>query len=261
MADEPVLLDYDGPVAIVTNNRPDRHNAASDAFNKRLWECFGEVNANPEVRCVLWRGNGPSFSSGRDLAELGGRRENDMSHLQHIERGHAWTQMLLTSPAPIICALKGWTIGGMFERALLCDLRIAGESARLWLSEIQHGVVPDSGGVARLFQIAGHGLASDMALTGRVMGATEALTHAIVSRVVPDDELDTTGLEMAHQIAALPALTVKLFRRDLRRMSLPLVRDSMEEEALLQAFVYTSEDYAEFKAAKAEGRPGVYRNR
>jgi enoyl-CoA hydratase/carnithine racemase len=260
VADE-VLLEYEGPVAIVTNNRPERHNAASDAFNRRLWECFYEITVNPDVRCVLWRGHGPSFSSGRDLKELGGRRDNDMSHLQHIERGHNWTQMLLSCPAPIICALKGWTIGGMFERALLCDLRIAGESVRLWLSELQHGVVPDSGGVARLFQIAGHGLAADLALTGRVMGAQEAFNHGIVSRVVPDDELDATGLEMAHQVASLPAMTVKLFRRDLRRMSLPLVRDSMEEEAMLQAFLYTSEDYAEFKAAKAEGRPPIYRGR
>ncbi|MCB0997617.1 MAG: enoyl-CoA hydratase/isomerase family protein [Acidimicrobiales bacterium] len=259
--EELVLLDYEGPVAIVTNNRPDRHNAASDAFNKRLWECFYEVNLNPDVRCVLWRGNGPSFSSGRDLKELGGKRDNDMSHFQHIERGHNWTQMLLTSPAPIVCALKGWTIGGMFERSLLCDLRIAGESARLWLSEIEHGVVPDSGGVARLFQMAGHGLAADLALTGRIMGAEEAFTHGIVSRVVPDDELDETGLELARLIASRPALTVKLFRRDLRRMANPLVQESMQEEALMQAFLYTSDDYAEFKAAKAEGRQPVYRNR
>jgi enoyl-CoA hydratase/carnithine racemase len=259
--DQPVLLEYDGAVAIVTNNRPERHNAASDAFNRRLWECFSEVTADPDVRCVLWRGNGPSFSSGRDLKELGGRRDNDMSHLQHIERGHNWTQMLLDCPAPIICALKGWTIGGMFERALLCDLRIAAESTKLWLSEIEHGVVPDSGGIARLFQIAGHGLAADLALTGRVMGPHEAFSHGIVSRVVPDDELDSTGLELAHLVASRPALTVKLFRRDLRRMANPLVRESMEEEALTQAFLYTSDDYREFKAAKAEGRPPVYRNR
>jgi enoyl-CoA hydratase len=261
VAEEPVVLEYDGSVAIVSNNRPERHNAASDAFNKRLWEVFYEIHLNTDVRCVLWRGNGPSFSSGRDLKELGGPREGNMSHLQHIERGHNWTQMLLNSPAPIVCALKGWTIGGMFERSLLCDLRIAGESVKLWLSEIQHGVVPDSGGVARLFQIAGHGLATDMALTGRVMGAHEALGHGIVARVVPDDELDAVGLEMAKQIATLPAFTVKLFRRDLRRMATRLVQESMEEEALLQAQVYTSDDYAEFKAAKVENREPRYRNR
>ena len=261
MSDEAVLLDYEGGVAIVSNNRPERHNAASDAFNRRLWEVFYEITMNPDVRCVLWRGNGPSFSSGRDLKELGGRRDDDMSHFQHIERGHNWTKMLLHCPAPIICALKGWTIGGMFERALLCDLRIAGESAKLWLSEVEHGVIPDSGGVARLFQIAGHGLASDLVLTGRVMGPQEAFTHGIVSRVVPDDELDARGMEMARLIASRPAFAVQLFRRSLRRMALPLVEESLEDEAMSLAFHYTSADYAEFKAAKAEGRTPIWRNR
>jgi enoyl-CoA hydratase/carnithine racemase len=104
-------------------------------------------------------------------------------------------------------------------------------------------------------------LAADMALTGRVMDAGEALTHGIVSRVVPDDELDATALEMAHKIAGLPAFSVKLFRRDLQRIATHLVQQSIEEEALLQAQIYHSDDYHEFKAAKAEGREPTYRNR
>ena len=258
---QPVLLEFDGPVAIVSNNRPEVHNAASDAFNRRLWEVFYELHLRDDVRCVIWRGNGKSFSSGRDLRELGGARDGGMSHLQHIERGHRWTQMLFSCPAPIIVSLKGWVIGGMFERALLCDLRIASETAKLWLPELMHGVVPDSGGVARLFQIAGHGLAADMALTGRVMDAGEALAHGIVSRVVADDELDATALDMAHKIAKLPAFSVKLFRRDLSRIATHLVQQSIEEEALLEAQIYHSEDYREFKTAKAEGRDPSYRNR
>jgi enoyl-CoA hydratase/carnithine racemase len=260
-ASELVLLDIDGSIATVTNNRPEVHNATSDAFNRRLWEVFYELHMRDDIRCVIWRGNGKSFSSGRDLRELGGARDGGMSHLQHIERGHRWTQMLFTCPAPIIVALKGWVIGGMFERALLCDLRVAGESARMWLPELSHGVVPDSGGVARLFQIAGHGLAADMALTGRVMHADEALAHGIVSRVVPDEELDATTREMAEKITKLPAFSVKMFRRDLQRLATHLVQESIEDEAILQAQVYFSDDYREFKAAKAEGRDPVYRNR
>ena len=68
-----VLLDIDGSVAIVSNNRPEVHNAASDAFNRRLWEVFYELHLRDDIRCVVWRGNGKSFSSGRDLRELGGR--------------------------------------------------------------------------------------------------------------------------------------------------------------------------------------------
>jgi enoyl-CoA hydratase/carnithine racemase len=143
----------------------------------------------------------------------------------------------------------------------LCDIRVAAESARMMLPEVKHGVVPDSGGTARLFQMAGHGLVADLALTGRVLGAEEALRHGIVSRVVGDGELDATVLAMAHEIARAPAFTVKMFRRTLARLAHPPVQRSIEEEALTQSLVFGSEDYAEMKRARAEGREPRWRNR
>ena len=255
-----IQLEFDGPVAIVSNNRPDKHNAANDAMDAQLWEVLGELHRRDGVRAVIWRGNGRSFSSGRDTSELGVRTE-DISNLDFIERGHRGTQQFFTLPCPILAVLKGWVIGGSFERALLCDMRIAGESARMMLPEVKHGVVPDSGGTARLFQIAGHGLATDLALTGRPMAAEEALRHGVVSRVVPDETLDETALEIAHQIAAAPAFTVKMFRRTLGRMANPPVQRSIEEEALTQSMVFQSDDYAEMKAARAAGRDPAYRGR
>ena len=260
MASDTILLEFDGPVAVMTNNRPERHNAANDEMDARLWEVLAEIHERPGVRAVVWRGEGKSFSSGRDTSELGVRSE-DISDFDFIERGHRGTQQFFSCPAPIVVALKGWTIGGSFERALLCDLRIAAESARMMLPEVKHGVVPDTGGTARLFQIAGHGLAADLALTGRALGAEEALRHGIVSRVVPDEALDETAMSLAREIAAAPAFTVKMFRRTLGRLANPLVRRSIEEEAVAQSLVFASEDYAELKAARAEGREPRYRNR
>ncbi len=260
MSSDTITLEYDGPVAILSNNRPQRHNAANDEMDTRLWELLAELHRNADVRCVVWRGNGKSFSSGRDTSELGVRTE-DITDLEFIERGHAGTQQFFTLPCPIVVALKGWVIGGSFERALLCDLRIAGESARMRLPEVLHGVVPDTGGTARLFQMAGHGLVADLALTGRVLDAREALAHGIVSRVVPDDELDATCLEVAHQIAEAPAFTVKMFRRTLGRLANPPVQRSIEEEAIAQSMVFASRDYAEMKAARAEDREPRYRRR
>jgi enoyl-CoA hydratase/carnithine racemase len=260
MPSDTILLEYDGPVAVMTNNRPDKHNAANDEMDLRLWEVLGELHERDDVRAVVWRGAGKSFSSGRDTSELGVRTE-DISDLDFIERGHRGTQQFFSLPAPIVVALKGWVIGGSFERALLCDLRIAGEGARMRLPEVLHGVVPDTGGTARLFQMAGHGLAADLALTGRVLGAEEALHHGIVSRVVPDAEVDDAALEIAHQIARAPAFTVKMFRRTLSRMGDPLVKRSIQEEALTQSLVFASHDYAEMKAARAEEREPKYRRR
>lgn len=260
MSAELITLEYDGPVAILSNNRPDKHNAANDAMDTRLWEVLAELHHRAGLRAAIWRGNGKSFSSGRDTSELGVRSE-DISDFDFIERGHAGTHQFFSLPCPMIAALKGWVIGGSFERALLCDMRIAGESTRMMLPEIRHGVVPDSGGTARLFQMAGHGLVADLALTGRAMDAEEALRHGVVSRVVPDAELDATALEIAHTIAKSPPFPVKLFRRTLGRMANTLVQASMAEESVAQSLVFASDDYAEMKTARAEERDPAFRNR
>ena len=206
-------------------------------------------------------GRGPLFSSGRDTTQLGLRIE-DISDLEFIERGHRPTQMFLTMPCPIICALKGWVIGGAFERALLCDIRVAAVGTRMVLPEVVHGVIPDSGGVARLFQMAGHGVAADLALTGRVMTAEEALGHGVVSRLVADEaELDAVTMSMAETIASAPAFTVKMARRTISSLGTDEVQRSIAEEAVAQSMVFTSSDYAEMKAARAEERVPHYRRR
>ena len=260
MSSDLITLDIDGHVAVVTNNRPEKHNAANDEMDRQLFAVLRELHDRPDVRAVVWRGEGKSFSSGRDTTELGVRTE-DISDFAFIEQGHAGTQAFFTLKVPIIVAMKGWTIGGSFERALLCDMRVAAEGARMMLPEIGHGVVPDSGGIARLFHMAGHGVAADLALTGRVMEADEALSHGIVSRVVPEAELDDTVMEIAQTIAKAPPFTVEMFRRTFTRLVNPDVRASLQEESVAQSLVFASEDYAEMKAARAEGREPKYRGR
>ncbi len=260
MSEDLITLEFDGPVAIMSNNRPEKHNAANDAMDTRLWELLQELHDRPGVRAIVWRGNGKSFSSGRDVGQIGVRSE-DISDLEFIERGHRGAQLFFSVPAPIIVALKGWVIGGSFERSLLCDMRIAGESARMMLPEVKHGVIPDSGGTARLFQICGHGVVTDLALTGRVMDAEEALRHGVVSRLVPDERLDEECLEVAHTISRHPAFTVKMFRRNLALLSHDEVKRSIVDEAATQSLVFASEDYAEMKAARVADREPKYRRR
>lgn len=238
----PVLLRFDGDVAIVSFNRPDRHNAANDAMDAAFFDILEQLHANPDVRAIVLRGEGASFSSGRDTNELGARPEG-MSDHAFIERGHAKTRLLLTMPAPIIVALKGWVIGGSFERALLCDLRIAATDARMRLPEVVYGVIPDSAGVARLFQMAGHGVASDLVLTGRVMDAAEALSHGIVSRVVAAEDLDATVLEIATTIAKLPRMAVKMARATIATLGHEQVLRTLDTELLAQTAVMASPEY------------------
>lgn len=249
---DPVLLEVDGPVAVVSLNRPERHNAANDAMDRALFAHLEELDAREEIRAIILRGEGRSFSSGRDLAELG-KRDPGVSDLEFIARGHEKTKLLLTSRAPIVAALKGWVIGGSFERALLCDIRIAADDTRMALPEVRHGVIPDSGGVARLFQMAGHGLVSDLVLTGRTLDAEEALRHGIVSRVVPTEDLDEVALEMARDIASLPALAVRMARSTIASLGHPGVYATLHEEWLAQTAVMASDEYKAARDARLRG--------
>ena len=185
MADR-VRLDYDGPIAIITNDNPDKHNAFDDEMDARLFDILGELRSRPEVRVIIWRGEGKSFSSGRDVSSIGAMQV-PLSHHELMRRGHRGIQQLWELDAPVLVACKGWVMGASFQRALLCDLRVAAEGTRFRLPELSYGVIPDTGGVGALFEMAGHGLVSDLVLTSRVLGADEALTHGVVSRVVPEE--------------------------------------------------------------------------
>ena len=254
---ERVRLEYDGPIAVITNDNPEKRNAFDDSMDQRLWEILAELRTRPDVRAIVWRGEGKAFSSGRDVGAIGGDQVT-LSHHELMTQGHRGVQQMFELDAPIVVAIQGWAIGASFQRALLCDIRVAAEDARFMLPEVNYGVIPDTGGVGRLFQICGHGVASDLVLTGRPMSAAEAYGHGIVSRVVPNEELDDTVFEIARKIASAPAVTVKMARRVIRHLAEPEVRSSMAEELIAQTFINKSDDFAEMRAAHAEQREPRY---
>ncbi len=258
MADDRVQLTVDGHVAVITNNNPAKHNAFDDDMDVALFDVLGELKANKSIRAVVWRGEGKSWSSGRDVAAIGGQQV-DLAHHALMERGQKGIQQIWDIDAPIIVAIQGWAIGGSFQRALLCDIRVAADNARFMLPEVTHGVIPDTGGVGRLFEICGSGLVSDMVLTGRVLSAEEALTHGIVSRIVAPEALDECVMEMATKIAAASPYTVQLARRVIRNLAEEGLRRSMNDEYAYQTLINRSDDFAEFRAARAEQRDPDYK--
>lgn len=250
-----VHLSVEGAVATITNDNPDKHNAFDDDMDAQLFAVLGQLRELPSVRAVVWRGEGKSFSSGRDVGSIG-TNKSELSHHDLMRRGHRGIQQLWELDAPVVVACKGWVMGGSFQRALLCDIRIATPDTRFRLPEMTHGVIPDTGGVAVLHQIAGPGVVSDLVLTGRIMDASEALVNGIISRVV--DDVDAVAQEMAAAIAAAPKASVKLARQVIRNLSVPTVRSSMLDEQTFQTTVNKSADFAEFRAARTEGRDPEY---
>jgi enoyl-CoA hydratase len=252
-----VRLEIDGAIATITNDNPEKHNAFDDDMDVQLFEVLGELTARRDVRAVIWRGEGKSFSSGRDVGSIGNLKV-ELSHHELMRRGHWGIQQLWSIDAPVIVACKGWVMGGSFQRALLCDIRVAAEGTRFRLPEVTYGVIPDTGGVSVLYEMCGHGVVSDMVLTGRILSAEEALAHGIVSRMVPESELDSTVREIAEQVAAAPAVTVKMAREVIRHLAQPQIRASMNDEVIYQTFINKSDDFAELRAARAENRAPRY---
>jgi enoyl-CoA hydratase/carnithine racemase len=252
-----VHLDVDGAIATITNDNPEKHNAFDDDMDAQLFAILDELATRTDVRAVIWRGEGKSFSSGRDVGSIGNLKV-PLSHHELMRRGHRGIQRLWDIDAPVLVACKGWVMGGSFQRALLCDVRVAAHGTRFRLPEVTYGVIPDTGGVGVLYEMCGHGVVSDMVLTGRVLSAEEALAHGVVSRLVADDDLDVTVREMAEQIASSPAVTVKMAREVIKHLALPQLRTSMADEMIYQTFINRSDDMTEMRAARAEDRPPRY---
>jgi enoyl-CoA hydratase/carnithine racemase len=321
--DDPVLLEVTGGVAVLSLNRPDDHNVVGDAVDALFFRYLDLLRTDRDVRVVVWRGNGPSFSAGRDTAELigedvpavgtgdlvgvgadvgagqagpgatpataagsssghngggNGRRDDTgpsgrplrvhsqrhgfgASDFEVLDRSQWGTRLFYDFPVPIICALKGWTLGTALERALLCDIRVASDDAKLALADIDHGLIPDAGGVARLFEIGGSALALDLALTGRRIDAHEALRLGLVSQVVPADDLDTVVMELAHAIAARPPLVVRLVREQVQSLAATGVRATLGSGLVGQSMVLASHDFHEQHRARAEDREPRYKRR
>ncbi|MEM9464724.1 MAG: enoyl-CoA hydratase/isomerase family protein [Actinomycetota bacterium] len=236
MTTDRVTLEVDGSIATITNRNVDKHNAFDDEMDAQLFAILDELAGRSDVRAIVWRGEGASWSSGRDVSAIG-TNVTEMTHHELMSRGHRGIQRIWDIDAPIIVAIQGWAIGGSFQRALLCDVRVAADDARFMLPELGHGVIPDTGGMGVLYEMCGHGLVSDMVLTGRRLSAEEALAHGIVSRVVPRDELDATAREMAEKVAAAPPLTVKMARTVIAHLSRPQIRTSMDDELIYQTFL------------------------
>ena len=184
-------------VAYVTLNRPTALNALDDALNDELWLIWQDFEQDPSVDVAILTGTGKAFCAGADLktfipkwekATLLDARKNAA---RGIGGGLTRGQHRITKP--VICAINGHAIGGGFELALACDIRIASESAKFGVFEVRQGLHQGDGGLVRLVAIAGMAVALDLTLTGREVLAEEALRLGLVNRVVPAEQLMATA--------------------------------------------------------------------
>jgi enoyl-CoA hydratase/carnithine racemase len=203
-------------VAQVTIDRPHVHNALDTAARAELAARLTEVDTDPEVGCILVTGAGDrAFSAGGDLKEPvhhtpGGLRETVLARgwTDQLERGAPMT-------TPSIAAIAGHCVGAGLEIALACDIRVASETARFASPEVRWGLI-DGYGARRLAAVVGLGRATHMLVTGETLEADQAYEWGLVTKVVPQADLQSVALELAEKTAALPRTALAITRELLR---------------------------------------------
>jgi len=196
-----VLRERVGSVAWLTLNRPEARNALSRALVASLRAELAALAAQPGVTTVVLTGaGGKAFCAGADLKERLGMTLDETRAFLH-ELG-ALVQAVEDFPAPVVAAIAGAALGGGLELALAADIRLADESASLGLSEVRLGIIPGAGGTQRLSRLCGIAVAKELILTGRRIDAATALRLGLLSRVVPEAELEPAVTEICAELCA-----------------------------------------------------------
>jgi len=251
MTDE-VRYERVGAAAVLTIDRPHRRNAVDGPTAERLLEGVEAFEADDGARALVLTGaGGVSFCAGADLKAIetyAGRLDDPNGPMGFTRR---------TPTKPTIAAIGGWCLAGGLELALWCDLRVAAEGSTLGFPERRWGVPLIDGGTQRLPRIVGMGRALDLILTGRLIGADEALTFGLLTEVVPAGEHLTRALEMAEGLASFPQTTMLADRRAaLEGPGLPLA-EGLALEAQAGPAVFADAVAGAARFAGGEGRGGA----
>jgi enoyl-CoA hydratase len=245
-----VLCDIDGAVATVTLNRSRSLNALSVELMDALLAVLADLDANEAVRCIILTGGPRAFAAGADIKAMAESSPTAMLQRRMVQR---W-ERVRDCRKPIIAAVSGYALGGGCELALLCDMIVASETAQFGLPEITIGVIPGAGGTQRLARAIGPYRAMEMVLTGKTIGAQEALQFGLVNRVAPLEGFLTEAHRLADEVAARAPVAVQLAREALRYGVETTVRDGLEIERRNFYLLFDTEDQKEGMAAFIEKR-------
>ena len=246
-----VLVTHIEGVCCISFNRPERHNALNDEMSARWREVVRDAIADPSVRCLLFRGEGKSFSSGRDVSQLGARTDNE-SDLSFVRRHQDIRLEVLDAPKPVIVATKGYVFGGAFEIALAADMRISSTDALFAFPEINYGLVADTGGTQMLTPLIGPAKSKYLHFTGERIDATTAHEWGVVDFLVAPEELDERALTLAKKLAAAPPNAIQIAKQLIDQSWAGTLRNGMRQELLAQVTLFAGEEYAQTKAAAIE---------
>jgi enoyl-CoA hydratase len=257
VTEELVLVEREGPVAVVRLNRPQQLNALSDALIDELVSVLEEFDKDDAIRAIVLAGNERAFAAGADIAELAQTSAIELYYGRRIERWDAiralWT--------PLVAAVSGFCLGGGCELALSCDLIVASESAQFGQPETGLGIIPGAGGTQRLTRAVGKALAMDVILSGRRLSAQEALAAGLVARVVAQEAWLDEAKRLARDIAEKGPVATRLAKESVDRAQETTLTAGLEAERRALYLAFASDDAREGLTAFTEKRKPEFRGR
>ena len=255
---ETLLLEREGPIRILTLNRPERLNAINLQLVLDLEDALRNIESDEEARCVILTGAGRAFCAGADIKES---MSGPNRKLLPIRRRYTFFNKLEDIEKPVIAAINGVCIGGGLEFALCCDFRLAAEEARLGLGEVKLGVIPAGGGTARLPRLIGAGLAKELLYFGNHIDGKKAYRIGLVNRAVPSGELMNEAKKWAAELAERPPLSLKMLKYCVNLgMQMDLL-GAIQYEAQCATVLDGSEDIKEGTQAFLEKRKPRFKGR
>jgi enoyl-CoA hydratase/carnithine racemase len=261
-----VLYEKQDHVAVITLNRPERHNALNHEAYQSATEMFRRANAEADVHCIVFTGAGRSFCSGDDVVEImasGGGLAGSLDKQPTNQRSAPTTPPMVVemqnARCPIICAINGAAVGFGMELALVCDIRIASEAARFSEMFIRRGIIATAISYDLLPGIVGPAMAAEMLLTGDMIDAAQALAAGLVSKVVSPPDLLPEAIRLAARISANAPLAVQRAKQGLRLQREHRLEEMQQHLAESLRFLSGTEDHKESVAAFLEKRAAIYR--
>ncbi|MET4802139.1 enoyl-CoA hydratase [Bradyrhizobium sp. LB11.1] len=256
-----VLQKLEGGLLTITMNRPERKNALNPEMVAGLVEAARRAADDPEVRAVLFKGAGGSFCVGGDVKSMAAGRaplpfEVKMANLR---RGMEVSRILHQMPKPVVAQLDGAAAGAGLSMALSCDLRVASESCKITTAFAKVGFSGDYGGTYFLTQLLGSARARELYLTSPVLTAKEAHAIGMVTKVVPDAEIDTAAHELALSLAQGPSIALGYIKRNINNAEHLPLEDCFDGEAIHHTRCSDTEDHKEAAKAFVEKRKPAFR--
>jgi enoyl-CoA hydratase/carnithine racemase len=256
-----VEIEDRGAVRHIILNRPEKRNAFNGELIEATGHAFEDAAEDESVRVVVVRGNGPMFSSGMDLGSLSDVSASPENLREFREPIVRWWNLLEEMPKPTIAQIHGACIGGAMELALAADMRVMAADAVAAILEVKIGLIPDVGGCSRLPAVVGVGRAKELIMTGRFLGAEEALSIGFANRIAPADELDATTEALCNELLAAAPMAVSLAKSVIDRAAKPALEETLELEVDAQERLAASQDFAEGTSAFKEKRQPAFSGR